>query len=255
MMKIRQLQLSAFETGIDLDLEGRLIREVARWFPAQYEYLGQPLVKAVVYASINRAKLHSQTTITAIRVFVALTFALGVGFDDDPQLAWASDALSNDFTDEHGRAKLLYVRGLEYCRNVLGPNSQYYLRALTRAQTRDLRPVWSDVIAWNYSDDFGLELRDIYPEKFAEIGSEGVRHLCKLGQSLAARNELVSEVDVGRYLILMFILGSGFEQDPRFPWIAPLLDRRVRMSPGSRCDALYEGARRHAEKWISHVLT
>jgi hypothetical protein len=62
-----------------------------------------------------------------------------------------------------------------------------------------------------------------YPRLSGFIGDRAVREAIEDGISAAIGRGLRNRVEVGLYLDLVFLLGSGFAEDPRFPWAAELM--------------------------------
>jgi hypothetical protein len=49
----------------------------------------------------------------------------------------------------------------------------------------------------------------------------------------------------------MFILGSGFDADPQFPWAAAILDDPSVGHPDQQAQRLHLAAMQHLEKWLA----
>ncbi|NJN48013.1 MAG: hypothetical protein HC808_17770 [Candidatus Competibacteraceae bacterium] len=49
----------------------------------------------------------------------------------------------------------------------------------------------------------------------------------------------------------MFMLGSGFDNDPQYPWAKAVLKDIVRQDGVNKGELLYESAKTHLDKWLA----
>jgi hypothetical protein len=49
----------------------------------------------------------------------------------------------------------------------------------------------------------------------------------------------------------MFLLGSGFDKDPQFPWAENVLNDKSIPDESTRVDRLYKEAMTFMEKWLT----
>jgi hypothetical protein len=52
------------------------------------------------------------------------------------------------------------------------------------------------------------------------------------------------------YLGLMFLLGSGFDTDPRYPWIHGILEDPELRDENARAERLYAAAMSYLDQWL-----
>lgn len=62
-------------------------------------------------------------------------------------------------------------------------------------------------------------VRDAYPHEWRLLGDKQTRIVVKLGISRAEFHGFELWEDVQRYLMLVYLLGSRFDEDPQFPWV------------------------------------
>jgi hypothetical protein len=65
-----------------------------------------------------------------------------------------------------------------------------------------------------------LLLQMLAPEKYQVLGEELLRHLVRHGYENAKRHGMTTEYGIMNYVALTFVLGSGFDRDPLYPWAA-----------------------------------
>lgn len=73
----------------------RVMTRLQHTFPRKCAYLGDPGLRQLIDRSRQRAAGHGVTSERGVAFFVACTFTLGGGFDEDPQLPWGA-AILND---------------------------------------------------------------------------------------------------------------------------------------------------------------
>ncbi len=91
-----------------------------RLFPRKCEALGSRNLQCGIQHSLRTAPTYGITAPHGLAAYSLLTFLLGSGFDDDPQLPWASETLrsahvnSDRINNEREKATTLQHRCLEY---------------------------------------------------------------------------------------------------------------------------------------------
>jgi hypothetical protein len=66
-------------------------------------------------------------------------------------------------------------------------------------------------------------LRERWPERCAALGDDGLLAAIHDGIRHARRHGIASPPDVRTFIFLRFLLGDGFDSDPRYPWAALIL--------------------------------
>ncbi len=100
--------------------------------------------------------------------------------------------------------------------------------------------------AAQFEDRVAAHLRARWPQSCAEMGDAALRERVAIGVERAAGYGLVAELDVCRYVELMFVLSPDFDTDARFPWAGEVL-RQPELAPCTRIDRLEVLARRCPE--------
>ncbi len=82
-------------------------------------------------------------------------------------------------------------------------------------------------------------LKESFPEKCEALGDLKVREMVQYGIQRAASYGITTEGDVRRYIDLMFMFGSDFDQDPELPWVGSILNNKALVST-TKVNRLYE---------------
>lgn len=87
-------------------------------------------------------------------------------------------------------------------------------------------------------------VRKFFPQRCAMLRDAGTMEWIASGIDRAAKYGIKAEVDVCRYIDVMFIFGPEFDADSRFPWAARILNA----SPAparARVSHLVKAAKKH----------
>lgn len=69
-------------------------------------------------------------------------------------------------------------------------------------------------------------VQQFFPQRCKALGEASVREWIGTGIARAAGYGVVAEVDVCRYIDVMFVFGREFDTDPQLPWAARILSAR-----------------------------
>ena len=112
-MLIRNQQFDAFSTAQRISFDNRMLVHLKRFFPEQYDGLGEERVVEAVQYGIARAATYGMTAERDVCKYIDLMFALGRDFDTDPRFDWAQPILTDpDTPDATARIELLYEDAL-----------------------------------------------------------------------------------------------------------------------------------------------
>ncbi len=246
MLKIQKQQMAAFERESLLELEERVLLQVIEAYPIHHRILGVSPLRAAVHLGFERAGVHGFRFDRSLRTYVDLMFMVGSGFDDDPQLPWAAAALADRASkDEATRAELLFAAARAYLMRVAGHANDHLLGALARARALPL-PAGPTV-----EEATPPLLQDLMPTKYEELGPAGVSRLLQRGRAAAARYGITGTRGVTLYVVLMFILGAGFDQEPLAPWASTILNDKAIRDEHARADQLHAAALTNLDAWLA----
>src|SRR5262245_52446241 len=95
-----------------------------------------------------------------------------------------------------------------------------------------IRKEQMDALARHLEESFALRmvrhLLDDFPVQVAalELQEKDLPPLVRRGMANAERYGVVYEEDVERYIECLVLLGPDFDQDPRYPWAAEILNKK-----------------------------
>lgn len=85
-------------------------------------------------------------------------------------------------------------------------------------------------------------LKPFFPDYYRVLGAEPVRKIIGRGLEWAKQHQLISERDVYLSISLRFLLGSSFDEDPQWPWVAELLKDEALETAQMRMTPVYDQA-------------
>ena len=252
MLVMRDAQMGTFEQAAVHNFENRLLSHLKEFFPRHCEILGDEQVRKVIRLGIERAEQYELFSERDLHLYVGLMFMLGSYFDQDPQLPWAAKILTDEnIVYPNDRADQLYDRAMVFLNEAAGKENQYLeialrkvrefpVSALTRTgENRDL----------SFGDYALKSLYALFPEKYEAVGDSAIRQMIRQGYQSARGYGLTGEAGIATYIGLMFMLGSGFDRDPRYPWAEAILTDAVLSDPVRKGEALYQSAMAYLDQW------
>ncbi len=244
MLTMRKEQMDVFDRIAALEFQERLVEYVRKSFPAAFSELGAQRVREIVRFACEKAKEYELSSERGCRLYASMVFVLGAGFDKDPQFPWAGEILTDAASDDPNlRIDKLYDKTMDYSRQVAGDKGEKIESAMIRLCRADV-----DILP-NFKDAPGLFsepfenriltlLGKIHPEKYAYLGEDRARKLIRSGIEAAKRYDISTERGVAGYIGLMYMLGSGFDTDLKFPWAAEILEDETIEDPRLRAERL-----------------
>jgi hypothetical protein len=206
------------------------------------------MLSVVRFGSIRAVRQGFETE-QQIYLFLTLMVMLGSFFDEDPQLPWVQNQLVEMASfAPFPRIMALHDRAMDYLDRLAGTENQHLIKALLRFRDFDLAD-FDTCPAQDFSAQLVSTLNRLFPEKAALQGEQSLIDLFATAQLSAADHFIETQSGIGLFAGLMFMLGSGFEKDPRFPWVAKTFDEK-RDSSG-----IVNELHRQAMAFLQHSLT
>ena len=179
---------------------------------------------------------------------------LGVDFDTDPQYPWAGDILRDaSVPNQTERADRLHAWLMELLAAAGGPNREYAKQALHRARTIPLEPI--PVSSPNFEDEIIRRMKENHPEKVNYLGEAVLRGLIPRAVAETKRYSVYSDAGVCLFIGLMYAVGHGFVNDPKYPWIANTLTNPAITDSGKRVERLYAKTMTYLDRVLRHLET
>ncbi len=82
-------------------------------------------------------------------------------------------------------------------------------------------------------------MQQVHPEKFEYVGEPALMALVARSIQEAEKASISTGAGVSLILGLMFVIGHGCVNDPKFPWIAKTLAGPAQPNPNNRVERLY----------------
>jgi 3-methyladenine DNA glycosylase AlkC len=250
MLTIRAEQTTVFQAAAVRNFEDRMLAHLQEFAPKHSRVLTRDEMREVIRHGMNRAERHGFTSERSVRIYTQLMLMLGSSFDSDPQLPWATEIL-NDSTEtaEVARIDRLQNRAWKYVDEVLpdfgsteseeGPRSFIQqLRQLRRERNENLLPAAMP----KFCERAIAELMQTLPRKCELLGEQSLRLLIDRAVELARSYDIFTERGSAFFVAGMFMLGSGFDQDPQLPWVRKILKDRSISDQNERVNRLLVGA-------------
>ena len=224
MLIIRDPQMAALKRLPRRQFETKIIGHLSQFYKREYKDLGPEQMRLVVRHGIERAEQYGFRSLREITYYASLMFFLGSDFDRDPQLPWAAALLADCPEDNPSQCIVrLWEQAMAYMDEIVGEKNEYLIRALLRIRNAGL-----ELVPQSFGDSFVNDLNDIlnrlYPQKWCHQGKATSAAMIRNSFELAEHYGLRAHKGVYVFVVLMFMLGSGFHNDPFFPWAIRILN-------------------------------
>lgn len=108
MLLIRQAQMEALNKSAQMGFEDKMLAHLNRFFPDAFAAMGEPGALKMIRHGIRRAKHHGFNSERDVCKYIDVMVVFGRDFDQDANLPWAAEILSdNTITDNKVRIDLL----------------------------------------------------------------------------------------------------------------------------------------------------
>ena len=249
MLVIRERQLEGMQEAALRRFDDDLYDHVQTYFPRHHRHLGGPQIRRFIAYGRARAAARGFTSERNICLYIDLMVMLGSNFDVDVRLPWAAAMLAED---EHETLRIdrLANAAMDHLDRVAGVDDRNIDRALRAI--RDQLPV---LLAEHHTESgpwprrAEVQLRRIFPRKFAAIGDERLPALIDAAWRAAGAHGICEPRGLTVYLVCVSMLGSDFDRDPLLPWAAESL-----ADPGggeARASRLYRAAMAWIDAWLA----
>ncbi len=247
-VRIRAEQIAVFESADSTHFMLRIFQHVREAFPKHSSLLGEPGIREVVRYGIEQSRAFGLSRQSPVSLFIDLTLLLGRSFHADPQMPWAGDILSDtSLPDELTRAQRLHAAATRYLDIVSGPENEF----IDAAQRRCMyEPAHAQTGSGSgFVREVSVRLERIWPEKYRQMDEESRLALIQGGAAKARAYGSDSETGTLVCTALMYMLGSGFDEDPLFSWAHRVLVDAAGQDPAVRIEALHSSALAYLEQW------
>lgn len=247
MLMIREEQMAVFEQAVVKNFASRVYEHLQKFFSEHCQSLGADQVRKVIRLGLKRAEHYQLISERDVYLYVSLMFLLGSYFDEDPQLPWVAELLKDQAPETaNTRMAPVYDQAMTLLDSMVGPENEYLRQTLGMLQQSQIFESLPE--APSFGHRLLLLLQALAPQKYQVLGDNILRDLVRHGYGTAKQHGLTTERDAMIYLSLAFLLGSGFDHDPLYPWVAEVLANLEKIDPAQKGKALYAAARKHLAK-------
>lgn len=256
-IKIRSEQVQVFEQAAVRNFEDRMIEHLREFVPRHFKMLEEADFRKIIQYGWERAKSHRLTSERSVRIYIQLVLMLGSSFDSDPQMPWAAEILNDEsIQDETERIDRLHDKAWDYADYVAldygdvegDVDSSRFVEKI-----RQIRRERNEVLQQSDVPEFYkrmiMEIKQTFPKKCEYIGELSLRRLIQRGIESAKSYGITIERGVVLFVSMMFVLGSGFDTDPRLPWASAILNDPAITDQSKRVDQLLAGAVDCLKRW------
>ncbi len=280
MLSVSQRQLDLIADVRMRDVHELLLARGQRLFPVDAALIGPDALSELAEHAMRRARKHGLEMTFDVFSYFDLMFALGSHFDVDPFLPWAASALSLAGEGSE-RLQLLREDALVWIEAATGEDGRPAVKAMVRARDLTVEDITQlrigtvctftapfpdpDLAAVDNVDRMQpsptvgetLErlrafLTDVHPPKSRAMGIEAIEEGASDAMRRAQVAGLTSPLGQHLYVLLSYMLGSGFARDPLFPWAARALHDA---SGRDRALLLYDAAKQAATDGLETLRT
>lgn len=253
MLTISARQMEGLKQAVLERFVSRTLHHVEAHFSTHWRIIGEAQLRAVIRLAVERAGRHSLTTERDVSLYLNLMLLLGSAFDTDAQLPWAAQILSDaELTDPQERVDRLYDAAADYLEKVAGARNEHPEPARERMVAAIQRRV--PVVS---ASDFGKlalsVLRWIYPRKFDVVGEGAIRAFARQSLQAAQAYGVLSHDSAMLHLAMAYVLGSGFDRDPQFPWAGSILLGASDADGAGRFERLRKTAVSELSRWTARA--
>lgn len=197
-----------------------MLDHIRTYFPEHQAAISEEQLRETIRLSHSRAANYGLSSVRSVCIYLNCMLWLGSRFDTDLQYPWARTILTDPhLRSQRARADRLADAAVKFMLRLAGPDNQNI--AALRERLLSEGDALSDI--WMRS--FPAQLCAAYfPAKWELLDEEIRNGLMPAGRRLAARYGMHDAASSGVYTILMFLLGSSFDNDPQFPWAAGILN-------------------------------
>lgn len=257
MLRIRAEQNEVFKQAAVRRFEGEMIVHLRQFAPKHFKILEEGDIRKVVRSALERAPQYGLTSERSIRYYVEVMLMLGSGFDSDPQMPWSAEILNDESVAEQAaRIDSLYDKAWDYADHVIldyqdseGAVDPSRFVDLIRQIRHEAEEVLSPSNVPGFYQRVIQHLRQRFPNKCSYVGELCLRRLIQRAIEAAEGYGITTERGVVLFIAMMFVLGSGFHQDPQLPWASTILTDPSITDQNERVNRLYAAAVDCLKRW------
>ena len=99
-MQLRAKQMKALSNAAEQSFESRMVLHLRQFFPEQCKSLGEDGVRGQIHDGISAAATYDLVAERDVCKYIDVMFTIGWHFDQDPQIPWAREILTDDSVED-----------------------------------------------------------------------------------------------------------------------------------------------------------
>ncbi len=251
-MLIRKEQMQALEEARLPEFEDYMVVHLGKFSPLHSKSLGEAGIRTLIRVGMERAKRHGFTHRGPVKFYIETMILLGVDFDTDPQYPRPGEILRDlSIPDQTQRADKIHAWLIELLDAAGGPKREYARRALQRA--REIPFQYIPVSSPNFEDEVIRYMKENHPEKVAYVGETNLKGLIPRAIEETKKYSVFTDAGVCLFIGLMFAVGHGFINDPKYPWAYKTLTNPAITDPDKRVERLYSKTMTYLDHVLQHL--
>jgi hypothetical protein len=225
-MVITEQQIRQIETVDTQIFPAYMLGHLREYFPVSCQYMDEKALISIITAGSEKALHYGFTTRYEVCLFIDIMMMVGTSFDTDLQLPFVRKILKLPIAiNPHQKIEQLLDNTYDYLEEVIGeteifPVIQY--EQLLDEPIQNLAPSDAPLL-----ENAMLEmLRNFWPAKYLYTGEGILKQLILQGSKLAGSFGFTNRVSVAYFLLLQFVLGHQFYNDPAYIGIGEVLKNK-----------------------------
>lgn len=238
MFTLHGKQINIFKDAALKRFEDEMVEHIRAFFPNHYQAMQEQTARTVIQYGYMKAKSYDLNTIRNVCLYLNNMLLLGSNFDDDPQYPWAKEIL----TDKHIQNPMIRIdklsdKTLEELGKVTGQNNIFIYRTILTF-TKNSEEIFQQLTR-SYLSKVLSHLKIIFKQKYEVVGESNLNEMIKYGIKKALKYDINQEPYIVVYIVFMFMMGSGFDEDPQYPWISKILNDQDLTDQRKKMEILY----------------
>jgi len=251
-LRIRSEQIQVFEDAKAPAFEDYMVGHLRDFTPFHSKSLGEQGIRGLIRQGVDRAQKHGFTRRGPVKFYIETIILLGIAFDTDPQYPWLGQILRDpSIPHQVERADRAHAWLMEFLDAAGGPDRQYAKQALRRARKMPLPTIRAS--SAGFTDEALRRMEANHPEKVAYLGDTILRNLIPRAFEETPKYAIHTDAGICLFVDLMFAVGHGFANDPKYPWAADTLTNPAITDANRRVELLYSETMSYLDHMLQHV--
>lgn len=252
MLTIKKEQEQKFSDLSLKKFEDDMVEHIKEFFPNHFFTIQEKGIRDTIQYGYRRAKSYDFTTQRNVCKYLNNMIILGSNFDADPMHPWVHSILLEDNKkDSKMKIDKLSSTAIEVMSQIAGETHLHLNRALLNLNNKS-EEIFNKLLDSDLTNASDI-LKEIFPEKHKVIGEENLKNMIKLGVANAKNYGIKSEPNVVVYLLFMFLIGSGFDEDPQFSVLRKILNDKEITNENKKTELLFHQGMTNLKSIISHI--